>query len=311
MKRSVSLRWSSLKVGIVLSFALLVMFYTSFTGGGTSIFQPKNSFSCYFKNVDGLMGGSPVWMSGVEVGNVSSVRFVNLDSLRKVRVDCKIKQSVWRMVTEGTEAELKTIGFLGDKYVEVYPGPVDAPAVEPGSVIPVRPAADAGEMFRAGKEAFREAGTLVDNLDGVLARINRGEGTLGLLSTDERLYTDLTRLMGELTELTMMLQQNQARIVASVETTARSVEQLTRQVDENSGTLGRLISDPALYDNLSATSARLDTIAARITSAEGSMGLMVSDTALYVEVVQLLTRVNNLVNDIEQNPRKYFKFSVF
>ena len=49
----------------------------------------------------------------------------------------------------------------------------------------------------------------------------------------------------------------------------------------------------------------------KINSAEGSMGLLVNDTALYVEIVNLLTRVSNMVSDMVKNPGKYFKFSVF
>ena len=82
-------------------------------------------------------------------------------------------------------------------------------------------------------------------------------------------------------------------------------------MNENSGTIGKLMNDPSLYDNLAATSARLDSIMSTINSSEGSLGLLVSDTALYIETTELLTRVSNLVSDIERNPRKYFKFSVF
>ena len=49
----------------------------------------------------------------------------------------------------------------------------------------------------------------------------------------------------------------------------------------------------------------------KINTAEGSLGLFVNDTALYSEFTNLMARVNNLVADIERNPRKYLKFSVF
>jgi hypothetical protein len=45
--------------------------------------------------------------------------------------------------------------------------------------------------------------------------------------------------------------------------------------------------------------------------SKGNLGLMVNDSALYVELTNLLTRANSLITDIEKNPRKYFKFSVF
>ena len=71
------------------------------------------------------------------------------------------------------------------------------------------------------------------------------------------------------------------------------------------------MNDPQLYDNLNATSARLDTMLTKINSAEGSLGLMVNDTTMYVEMADLLARTNTLIDDMMKNPKKYFKFSVF
>jgi len=311
MKQSSGSKWSNLKVGALLMVAAALMFWASFTGSGTSIFEPKKSFNCYFKNINGLLSGSPVWMSGVEVGNVRSVTFVNLDSLRQVKVACRIKASVWHMMTEGTEVTLGTIGFLGDKFVEIFPGPNNNVEILEGVVVPTRIVADASAVFNAGEDAFRQMESLVGNFDTVMARMRNGDGTLGQLSTNDQLYIELTALLASLTKLSGDLQTNQERLTSSIEKTANSVENLSQQVSNNTGTLGKLMNDPALYDNLATSSARLDTVMTRISNAEGSMGLLVSDTALYVEVVDLLARVNNLVADIEKNPRKYFKFSVF
>jgi len=311
MKRTVGIKWGSLTVGVVLMVAIAVALWASLSGGGTSIFERKEQFVCYFKNVSGLVLGSPVWMSGVEVGNVRSVSFVNLDSLRQVKVVCRVKKSVWPMLTEDAEVMLGTIGLVGDKYVEIIPGTKEKPVIKKMGVIATRDAGDAMAMFKAGEEAIGEARSVVDNLDALLARMNRGEGTLGQLATDDQLYRNLTELATRLTRLTADLQQNQERIVSSLEKTAASVEHLSDQVNSNTGTIGKLVNDPQLYDNLSATAARLDSILYKLNTAEGSLGLLVSDTALYVEMTNLLARINNLVTDIEKNPRKYFKFSIF
>lgn len=311
MKNTASSPWSGLRVGIILVVAIAIAMWASLTGGGTSIFDPKAEFNCYFRNVDGLLGGSPVWMAGVEVGNVRSVHFVNLDSLRTVELVCKVQTDVWKMITKGTEVQLGTIGLLGDKYVEIIPGPIGGPVIAEGSTIPVRDVGSAVAMFEQGTKALKQAGSVAGNLDDVLGRMNRGEGTLGQLATNDTLYFQMSALMGRLTELTTALVRNQERITASVENTATSVGSLADKVENNTGTLGKLIGDPALYDNLSATLAKLDTIIERINQAEGSLGLFVSDTSFYTETVNLLHRVNNLVVDIEKNPGKYLKFSVF
>ena len=88
MKKSTSVKWGNLKVGILITVAVVALFWASLSGGGTSIFDSKSNFVCYFKNVNGMVKGSPVWMSGVEVGNVKSISFVNLGNFLFVSWNC-------------------------------------------------------------------------------------------------------------------------------------------------------------------------------------------------------------------------------
>lgn len=311
MRSTTTSKWSSLKVGTLLLIAISIAIWASVSGGGTSIFDNKIVFVAYFKNVNGLVKGSPVWVAGMEVGNVKTLNFVNLDSTRQVEVIFRVKQSVWPLITQGAEVQLGTIGLLGDKLVEVVPGPTDAERIIEGNVIPTSDPGSAESLFAAGTEAMEEAGSLIGNLDDVLGKMSRGEGTLGKLSTDDKLYAQLSSLSSNLNTLVNDMQANQERVWSSIEVTAESISKLTNKVDQNSGTLGKIINDPQLYDNLAATSARLDTLLGKLNTAEGSLGLMVSDTALYMETVDLLTRMSNLVSDIEKNPGRYFKFSIF
>ncbi len=300
-----------MQVGILLMIALAALLWASMTGAGTSIFDAKGSFDCYFRNVNGLLSGSPVWMSGVEIGNVKSVKFVNIDSLRQVRVVCRVKKSVWDMIKIDSKVQLGTIGILGDKYVELIPGTKGLPNIQEDDVVPTQDVGDAAAMFARGEEAMENIGSVVNNVDQILDRMNKGEGTLGKIATDESLYSELTKLVSHLTSLTSNLMNDQERLVGSMERMANSISDLSTQVSDNSSTLGKVMSDPALYDNLASSTSRLDSIMTKINHAQGSAGLLVNDTALYNEVTNLMVRVNNLVADIEKDPRKYFKFSVF
>lgn len=311
MKRSIKIKWGKLQVGLLIMLAIAALMWASITGGGTSIFESKATFVCYFQNVNGLVTGSPVWMSGLEVGNVKSLHFDMSDSLHAIRVECKVTRSVWPYITREAKVQLGTIGFLGDKYVELIPGTLGGQPIEERGVVPTEDVGSAPALFKAGEEAFAEAGSVVSNLDTILSRMNQGEGTLGKLATDKELYTQLTALLHNLTALSGDLQKNQERLVGSMERMSSSIADLTEKVNENSGTVGRLVNDPALYDNLAASSARLDSIMTKIDASQGSMGLLVNDTALYVELTNLLTRANNLIADIERNPHRYLKFSVF
>ena len=250
-------------------------------------------------------------MSGMEVGNVRSVQFVNIDSLRQVKVVCRVKRDVWGRLTEDARVQLGTIGFLGDKYIEIIPGITPAPPIKELEVIATRDAGSASEVFRSSQAAIEDAQGFVLRLDTLLARMNAGKGTLGQLATDDRMYNELVALLAKLTILTADLQKNQVRITSSIEKTSNSVESLSKKVDQNTGTIGRLVNDPQLYDNLVMSTAKLDTILQKMNQAQGSLGLLVNDTGLYVEMTNLMARMNTLVSDIQANPRKYFKFSVF
>lgn len=311
MQRSIRVRWGNLKVGLLLVFAFAVLFWASLTGTGTSILDPKGLFTCYFNNVNGLLPGAPVWLSGVEIGNVKAIEFVNLDSLRQVKVTCRVKKSIWHQLTPDSEVQLGVIGFLGDKFVEIIPGLKGGEPIKEGDVIPTRDAGSAERMFKEGEQALSEAGDIMSNLDEILGRMNRGEGTLGKLTTQDEIYRQMTKLLANLTVLTGDLQKNQERIISSIEKTSNAIGNLSEKVDQSTGTLGKIINDPQLYDNLNATSASLDSVMMKMNSAEGTLGLMVNDTALYVEITDLVSRIGSLVSDMEKNPRKYFKFSVF
>ncbi len=311
MKQTTVVKWGNLKVGALLIFAIAVMFYVSFSGGGTSIFDKKGKFVVYFKNVNGLVAGAPVWMAGVEVGNVKSLKFVNIDSLKQVELVCRIKKSVWHMLTVDTKVQLGTIGVLGDKYVEILPGTFGLAVIEEMDELQVMDAGDVASMFKAGEKALSETGSVISHFDSLLARVNRGEGTLGKVATDEKLYANMTLLMSSLTELTNRLHVNQEIITKSIEKTANSVSSLSDKVDKNQGTIGLLFNDPKLYDNLNQTSLKLDSMLYKINNSEGTLGMMVNDSAIYVETVFLLNRMNNLITDMENNPKKYFKFSLF
>ncbi|MGH8016437.1 MAG: MlaD family protein, partial [Candidatus Zixiibacteriota bacterium] len=223
MQRSIRVRWGNLKVGILLVIAFGLLLWASLTGTGTSVFQPKGIFVCYFNNVNGLLPGAPVWMSGVEVGNVKSIEFVNLDSLRVVKVTCRAKKSVWKQLTPGTTVQLGTIGFLGDKFVEIVPSLKPGQSFAEGDELPVSDAGSAERLFKEGQAALSEAGDIMSNLDSLLGRMNRGEGTLGKLATEDEIYLQMTRLLTNLTAITADLHKNQERLISSIEKTSVSV----------------------------------------------------------------------------------------
>lgn len=311
MKRSNRIKWGEIRVGLLITVVIVLLLWASFSGGGTSIFDTKTAYTAYFKNANGLVPGAPVWLSGVEVGNVKTLEFVNLDDERRLEMKLTVLSKNCHMITEDATITLGTIGFLGDKYVEITPGDLTRPRIPEGGVIPTKRAEDLSSMFAEGGEVMSSTRELMDNLSDVTARVKRGEGSVGRMFAEDTLYSELTKLISSMTVLIEGMQRNQERLVSSIENVSSDLSDITDKVNSNTGTVGKLISDPGVYDNIHSTTGRLDSILAKVERGEGTAGALVNDAQLYEEVKNLIVRVENLVSDIEQNPRKYFKFSVF
>jgi len=74
-------------------------------------------------------------------------------------------------------------------------------------------------------------------------------------------------------------------------------------------TLRRKLSQ--LSDQLSTTAVSLDRVVTRLDKGEGSLGKAIADSTLYVDLKETLRNTNQLVKDIQKNPKKYINLSVF
>ena len=72
-----------------------------------------------------------------------------------------------------------------------------------------------------------------------------------------------------------------------------------------------MIEDESLYDNMNGVAVKLNVLLDRINRGEGTVGRLVDNPQLEEELRSTLREVDALVKDIRENPKKYFKFSLF
>ncbi len=311
MKRSGKVKFGNLWVGIIMTLAMAALLYSSFRGGGTSIFETKSELYAYFQNVNGLVNGAPVWLGGIEVGNVKSVKFVNLDENRRIKAVISIKNSVWEFITTDSKVQLGTIGLLGDKYVEVIPGTKGLPEMESGSEIPVLQQTGLDAMTSKAPKMIDSVDSLLTSMKEITSRIADGTGTAGKIVNDTMLYANLVAALDKTTQFLAGMQKDQKKIMEKLAATMDNTDKITGQISSGEGTVGKLVYDPAVYDSLALSSGHITSILGKIDRGDGSAGALVNDAQLYEEIRNLVVRMNNLVADIEENPGKYLKFSVF
>jgi phospholipid/cholesterol/gamma-HCH transport system substrate-binding protein len=346
------LRWAKLKVGVVITIALAIVFLAvMFAGSIEKMFYPKTFVYALFSDVKGLRPGAPVWFSGVEIGAVKSLTF---EPGGYIKVGMAVDKTSLKYLKEDSTANILTLGLLGDKYIEISPGSKEAPQLRAGATISGSAEVEFQDIVRTSQESIARLNKFVDMLEKVLVEIETGKGTLSKLLTDAELYDSLkdatkglSRLVGRIEAgkgtvgrlfKDETLYDNMASSAKDIRAFAdslkssdgtlnrlikdrelydrfvkasRSLDEFTARLDESKGTLNKLIEDKSLYDNLDSVSRNLDDILQRVDKGEGVMGKLVRGDEMGDELVSTLRELNALIKDIQEHPRKYFKFSIF
>ncbi len=311
MKRSGRVAWGEVRVGLVIIFGFSVMMWAAFTGSGMTFFRKNFEVVAFFDDVGGLANGSPVWLGGIEVGHVAHIAFVEQEGKSRIQVTLAIKKHVWSMVGKQCRASVATMGLMGDKYITVttrQPGDVQA---EPDDVLQSGAAADMTSTFASAPDLMKNLTETTARLNSILARVDRGEGFLGRLTTPGKSSDELDSLVASSRQLMSGLNDAQKRLIRSIDAAQASFDSLTNGVLHGGGTLSHLVWDSTLYTELTAMTRRVNSLAARLDSDQGTLGKLTTDSTMYAEMRRLVIDTRLLLDDVRENPKKYFKFSVF
>ena len=311
MKRTDRVKWGELKIGLLVAFGLGFLLWASFSGSGTSIFRGKRELRTMLSTANGLIAGAPVRVSGLEVGKVGAIRMIGKSSSEQVLVTLLIEERAWFNVKSDSKATLGTIGMLGDKYLEVSPGSPELPELTPGDFIEGRVAGDllglidrAPDMVGNLEHLARALGDLAHKLEGT-------EGTIGKLIHSDSLYQALTRASNQAASLVSRLNERVPNLVDRAGTAVDEFSGVARSVQDTTGTLGLLLKDDSVYDQLRSLTLRLDSLLAGLQSGQGTAGAFLKDEAVYSDLHKTILDVQFLLKDIRENPKKYVTFKVF
>jgi phospholipid/cholesterol/gamma-HCH transport system substrate-binding protein len=128
----------SIRVGLLVSGALFIlMVFLFFIGSEQKIFARKNDYQVRLENVTGLAQGNPVKMSGVTIGVIREIKLPIDPKQKSVEITVMIDRKFSERVRGDSRVRMKKLGLLtGDAYLDVSPGTLRFPELEPGSLIP-------------------------------------------------------------------------------------------------------------------------------------------------------------------------------
>ena len=186
---------------IIASLVLaLLLFLMSGTGG---FFTKRITLVSYFDNAEGLRPGAPVRLSGVDIGNVSTIVIVpNKDKqLTPVEVIMKVSTKYAFNLRRDTLASLETAGVLGETFMDMDSSQAVGPPAQDGDTLPTRVHPDFNEVVRSSQSTLQNMDALLKRADRILAFAESGKGSLGKLIYDPTLYDRLSQTVAELKQV--------------------------------------------------------------------------------------------------------------
>lgn len=271
-------------IGICVLVALAILILGIDFLKGVNVFKPTNYYYASFENVEGLAVSSPVMLNGFKVGQVREMEY-EFDNPGHVLVEMSLDSRL--KVPQGSKAVLGT-DILGTASIVLHLSKSATDHSVGDRLIGENSSsllASAGDMLPAVQQIFPKIDTLLTNLNAVVAdpaltasvkrldaisanlqtttqRLAAATAQLGPIATDVKQITgntsnitsDLAQLSGQMKNLPL------DSLVADLQTTTANLRTLSDELGKPNSTLGRLINDPSLYDNLNTTISSLDSL---------------------------------------------------
>lgn len=293
-----------IKVGLLATTCLFLLFFGFNFLKGVNIFSPTNSYHGVYYNLHGLEEQAAVSIRGHKVGQVDAIRY-DFTKDSAFTVDISIHTDI--NLPQGTRMALVADGLLGGMAIELILPESNENAVQPsdfiahGAYIPTMYVP--GLMESVQGELIAKIASAVQNIDSLVAQVKiqlEGDHLKASLANVDRISTDLTGVSAELKRLM-----------------ATRVPSIVNNADTAVANFNIIVAD--LKDaNLKATVARVDTavngvntLLADVRSGEGTLGQLMYNKSLYNHIDAAVLSADSLLTDLKAHPKRYVHFSVF
>ena len=291
-----------IKVGVLATICLFLLFFGFNYLKGVNIFSPTNSYHGVYCHLHGLEEQAAVYIRGHKVGQVDDIEYdFTRDS--SFTVDISINKDI--VLPQGTQMALIADGLLGGMAIELQlPSNSEASnseAINHGAFLPTTYVPGLMESIQG--ELLAKVGEAVEQVDSLVAQLNsqlEGDHLKATLTNVDRISGDLTGVSSRLKHLM-----------------AHQVPNIVNNADTAIANLNTIVADIKEAD-LKATVARVDTavddvhaLIADVRSQDGTIGQLIYNKSLYNHIDATVISADSLLTDLKAHPKRYVHFSIF
>ncbi len=248
----------------------------------------------------GLKQGQQVQLGGVSIGYVDEVdlELQGGTILVTMRIDRKYQ------VPQTSIAYVEAYGIFGDQIIALKPTEPTPTTFAENDTIPAgKPAPTTAQIIAQADSIGKTLGDVAEAFEIQLVQSGGIEDLRRSIAGMNRLVAQLNTIAGEQARQLTLTQQGLRSALAAID--SATVDSTVRNLRTTSANLA------TLTESFGRTSAHLETVLAKVDSGSGTAALLLNDPNLYLDMRKVTTRLDSLLAELQANPRKFLKFSVF
>ena len=288
-----------IKIALVAIVGILVMYFGINFLKGMNLFSTNNAYYMTFDDIQGLGASTPIYADGYKVGTVDGMEY---DYKENGPIKVKVDINKDLRIPQGSKAEIVK-DLMGNLQVNLLLANNPRERVEPGGIIP---GAVNGGMMDKAANLIPVVEKMLPKLDSILTSVNAllaDPALAASLHNVETITSNLTVSTRELNTLMAGLNKQVPGMVRKANGVLDNTNRLTANLAslDVQGTLNKV--------NQTLESAHQFT--EKLNSNQGSLGLLMNDTKLYDNLTSTMGHADSLVIDLKAHPKRYVHFSVF
>lgn len=290
----------------IIVVAGIAAFYVGFNFlKSKSLFNKTNTYYAYFPHSGGLKTGTQITVNGVKVGSVEAVSLEEKTARIKITMECSDDFTF----SKNSTAELYN-SLLGGAGLQIIPAFDNAPIAVSGDVLEARIQEDMlASISSSIKPTQEKLNHLLNQADTTLTGVNK--------ILDNKTTTDLKNAITELSNTMRNLNQASVTLNNMLIANQASLHNTLQNANKISGDLAKVTSDLSEADinkvitNAQNTLSNLNTLLSEIENGKGTVGKLLKDDALYNDLDKSAKQLELLLQDFRLNPKRYVHFSLF
>ena len=288
-----------IQIALVAIVGVIVLYFGLQFLKGLTVFSTDSNYYVKFKDISGLSASSPVYANGYRVGVVEDIIY-DFEGSGDIVAVMGINNEM--RMPKGTTADIVS-DLLGNIKLELKLGDKAVGILSPGDTITGDQ--EHGAMAKAA-EMIPQVQSLLPKLDSILVSINAllaDPALANSLHNIDQITSSLTSTSHELNRLTASLNRQMPQMLENADGMLANANNLTKNLNA--------LDLAATMQKVDHTLRNVEQMTAKLNSNEGTLGLLMRDPELYNNLNATMMHADSLMIDLKSHPKRYVHFSVF